>query len=86
MEAERPGLWRAIRTTTPSRTTRPLHLMLYGALDPAIEPNWSEPFFGRGDSRGVSRDAVPGRIAMPCLGMLQNNNETGRRDNSRQSL
>ena len=78
-----PGLWRAIRDhNARPETTRPLHLVLYGALDPAIRaelertlPSDAWRFAG-----SVSHDAVP--LAMsPChaLVILQNNNETGRR-------
>ena len=78
-----PGLWRAIRDhNTRPETTRPLHLVLYGALDPAIHaelertlPSDAWRFAG-----SVSHDAVP-RAMSPChaLVILQNNNETGRR-------
>ncbi|MEC7692740.1 MAG: glycosyltransferase, partial [Bacteroidota bacterium] len=78
-----PGLWRAIRDhNARAETTRPLHLVLYGALDPAIQaelertlPSDAWRFAG-----SVSHDAVPQAMS-PChaLVILQNNNETGRR-------
>ena len=64
-----PGLWRAIRDhNARPETTRPLHLVLYGALDPVIQAELERTLPPRVAIRGsVSHDAVPKRcrLAMP---------------------
>ena len=78
-----PGLWRAIRDHNANGTVnRPIHLVLYGALDPLIQSELERtlvPDSWRFEG-SVAHEHVPQAMSQcHALVILQNNNDTGRR-------